>query len=95
MEHPWLPTAQLIKHGFHISFPVVPKIPSILFIVLLLTTANVEKYIAELESSPARKDNIFISFGSSEMRNLTSVGVPLQSTENVFFSKLLMALTST
>lgn len=81
-------------HGFHTAFPVNPNVPSSLLIVSLLTFAKVEKYIAALDNSPARNANIFMSLGSSEILNLTSMEVPLQSKEKVFFSKSLISLTT-
>ena len=69
-------------HGFHTSFPVNPNVPSSSFIVSLLTSAKVEKYIAALDYSPASNANIFMSLGSSQILNLTSMEVPLQSKEN-------------
>jgi hypothetical protein len=48
---------------------------------LLSTSAKVEKKVALLLSSPAKNASIFISFGSSEKTNLTSIALPLHAIE--------------
>ena len=59
----------------------------------LIYISKVVKYAAELGNSPAKKDNIFMSFGNSVILNSTLSFLVAFSTSKMLLSKYFKSLT--